>query len=184
MSRSHSRWLAAFVVFVLALLAILDQSLKSIWVTRPVAEIGQMIEITGGDAAPYYRLRAGADTHYTRWRNPDAVTRVRINALGMRGDEYNLERRPGVQRIVAIGDSMTFGIAVEAEEALPAQLEKLLRQRGHDVEVWNAGTPGHQMEDYLGTLRRILPLAQPDVVVLGLTGGDEVAPYPISNTLL
>src|SRR4030095_17176263 len=87
--------------------------------------------------------------------------------------------------IVAIGDSFTFGLAVEMEESYPWQLESMLKEHGRpDIEVWNAGTPGHQMLDYLGTLRYLLPLTKPDLVLLEITMGDDVRPFPISQTLI
>jgi len=45
-------------------------------------------------------------------------------------------------RIVAFGDSATSGWLVKREEAYPAQLQALLRKKGYDVSVTNAGLPG------------------------------------------
>jgi acyl-CoA thioesterase I len=45
-------------------------------------------------------------------------------------------------RIVALGDSLTAGYGLEAEDSFPAVLEAELRARGHDVEVVNAGVSG------------------------------------------
>jgi len=49
----------------------------------------------------------------------------------------------GSLRIVALGDSTTFGLGVEDEKTWPAVLETLLRARGIDVDVVNAGVPGY-----------------------------------------
>ncbi len=45
-------------------------------------------------------------------------------------------------RIVAFGDSLTAGFGLAAAEAFPAQLEKALKAKGHNVEVINAGVSG------------------------------------------
>jgi acyl-CoA thioesterase-1 len=44
--------------------------------------------------------------------------------------------------IVALGASNTYGRGVERAQAYPAQLEALLRARGRDVQVVNAGING------------------------------------------
>lgn len=61
--------------------------------------------------------------------NVDAETdrgRVRTNSFGMRDRERRLAAEPGTVRLAVLGDSFTFGFGVEAEEAYPAVLERLL----------------------------------------------------------
>lgn len=45
-------------------------------------------------------------------------------------------------RIVALGDSLTAGLRLPPAESFPAQLERALAARGHQVEVVNAGVSG------------------------------------------
>jgi acyl-CoA thioesterase-1 len=45
-------------------------------------------------------------------------------------------------RIVAVGASNTYGRGVGASHAWPARLEALLRARGYDVQIVNAGING------------------------------------------
>ena len=51
---------------------------------------------------------------------------------------------PGGQplRIVVLGDSLVAGFGIKPSEAFPAQLERALKERGHAVEVINAGVSG------------------------------------------
>ena len=77
--------------------------------------------------------------------NQDAVlersefrTRVVTNELGFREPRLPGPKPPGVQRIVALGDSFTQGYGVEEDEAYPRQLERRLE----GVEVINLGVPG------------------------------------------
>jgi lysophospholipase L1-like esterase len=91
---------------------------------------------------------------------------VHINTLGMRGDEL---RRDGSTRVLALGDSCTFGWNVEGSESYPAVLERLLNRRAGTTryQVLNAGVPGYTSYQGLVYLReRGLGLA-PAIVVLG-----------------
>ncbi|WP_439573980.1 arylesterase [Phreatobacter sp.] len=45
-------------------------------------------------------------------------------------------------RIVALGDSLTAGYQLTAQDAFPSRLQAALRARGHSVEVENAGVSG------------------------------------------
>jgi acyl-CoA thioesterase-1 len=73
--------------------------------------------------------------------------------------------------ILAVGDSLTEGSGVAAEDAYPAQLERALVAAGYPVTVVNAGVSG---ETSSGTLQRIdwLLQQQPDIVILTIGGND------------
>ena len=62
-----------------------------------------------------------------------------INSLGFRGPEVELEKPDGVTRILSLGESSAFGDGVQWNEAYAPVLERELRQRGQDVQVWNGG---------------------------------------------
>ena len=55
-------------------------------------------------------------------------------------------------RIVALGDSNTAGFGVFEPNKYPTQLQRALTERGHDVEVINAGISGDTTS---GALRRL-----------------------------
>ena len=57
----------------------------------------------------------------------------------------------GVFRILVVGDSLTYGEGVAAEDAYPALLDTAL---GPDVEVLNLGVSGAQSEDIAETVRQ------------------------------
>jgi lysophospholipase L1-like esterase len=65
---------------------------------------------------------------------------VRINSDGYRGPEIN--RGHGQFRILAIGDSCTFGTLLPPF-GYPRALERELRRRGVEAEVINAGVEGY-----------------------------------------
>jgi lysophospholipase L1-like esterase len=98
-------------------------------------------------------------------------TAFRTNALGLRGDEV---RDDGSVRILALGDSCTWGWRVKEEESFPAVLQqKLDAQFGpHRYQVINAGVPGFtslQGDRYLR--ERGLALS-PDIVIIAFGFND------------
>jgi len=72
-------------------------------------------------------------------------------------------------QIVAVGDSWTWGHAVPPEDAYPAQLERMLREAGRDVQVSNLGEPGATPLRSAQLLRVWLDQHPADLVVV-LTG--------------
>src|SRR5574341_1204733 len=67
--------------------------------------------------------------------------------------------------IVAMGDSLTVGFGVAAEESYPALLERKLKGSGYDYMVINAGINGEKSGEALGRINEILSL-HPDIVIL------------------
>jgi len=93
---------------------------------------------------------------------------ISINSLGFRGREIAREKG-NAYRIVALGESTTFGCTLGREDKpWPELLEQMIHQRlkpRRPVEVINAGVPGYSLEDNLYRLARdILPL-QPDMII-------------------
>ena len=121
-------------------------------------------EIVGLD----YEMKAGVR------REVDGLL-VETNSFGMRDDEPLRERGAGDVRIVAVGDSLTFGMKVTSSEAWPNALESRLnalapsddRPDGRHFEVLNMGVSGYSAhDDALVVRNKALPLA-PDLVVIG-----------------
>ncbi|MGE0706791.1 MAG: SGNH/GDSL hydrolase family protein [Planctomycetota bacterium] len=97
---------------------------------------------------------------------------VRINALGLRGPEQARARPADTLRVLALGDSVTFGYHVADEEAYPARLAALLRGRlGRPVEVLNGGCGHFSLPDERAYLERLLPL-DPQLCVLVVCSND------------
>lgn len=73
--------------------------------------------------------------------------------------------------IVALGDSITSGLGVAADEAYPALLEARLRRDGYAYRVINAGVSG---DTTAGGLRRVdwVLRARPEIVILALGAND------------
>jgi acyl-CoA thioesterase-1 len=74
--------------------------------------------------------------------------------------------------IVALGASNTFGKGVSRGQAYPAQLEALLRARGLNAHVINAGINGDTTGGMLARLDRVVPKGT-SVVILQPGGNDR-----------
>ncbi len=83
--------------------------------------------------------------------------------------------------IVALGDSITSGLGVAADEAYPALLEARLRRDGYAYRVVNAGVSG---DTTAGGLRRVdwVLRARPEIVILALGANDGLRGQPPQTT--
>ena len=108
------------------------------------------------------------------YRTPEFSFTANINRLGFRDREFALTKEAGT-RILVIGDSFTYGWGVGVEQSWPKVVEAGLRGRGYDVEVANLGQPGASPVVYAQTAARAIPLLKPDIVVVGVTLGDDLA---------
>ncbi|MGR9106723.1 MAG: SGNH/GDSL hydrolase family protein [Gammaproteobacteria bacterium] len=102
----------------------------------------------------------------------------RINSRGCRDREYSLEKPEGIFRILALGDSFTFGMGVEAEDTYPKQLEEILNGKGYPVEVINCAVVGYDMWQHKVALREKALVYHPDLVMLGIFVNDLMFSYP------
>src|SRR6266436_6690336 len=75
-------------------------------------------------------------------------------------------------RIVAIGASNTHGWYVGNQGAYPAQLEALLRAKGIDAQVTNAGVPFETTGMMLRRIDKNVPNGT-DIVILEPSGNDR-----------
>lgn len=76
-------------------------------------------------------------------------------------------------RIVAFGDSLTAGFGLPASEAFPQRLSEALKQRGHAVEVINAGVSGDTTAGGLARVDWAVPDGT-DAVIVELGANDAL----------
>ena len=110
-----------------------------------------------------------------------AGTPVRTNALGLRGADVPDDGR----RILAIGDSCTWGYQVREDESYPAVLGRLVDQRpGTDrYRVLNAGTPGYTSHHGLVYLRERGLGLHPSLVLIGFEWNDGLRMGDVARRL-
>ncbi|HVS03164.1 MAG TPA: arylesterase, partial [Thermoanaerobaculia bacterium] len=82
--------------------------------------------------------------------------------------------------MVFLGDSLTAGLGLAAEQAFPARLERLLGERGRPIDAVNAGVSG---DTTAGGLRRVpwLLRQEPDLLVVELGANDALRGQPIAG---
>jgi acyl-CoA thioesterase-1 len=88
-------------------------------------------------------------------------------------------------RIVAFGDSNTYGMNMSREQSYPAQLEAMLKAKGYDVTVVNAGIPGDTTAGALARVNSAVPAGtQIAIVTLGVNDARKgVSPASIEQNL-
>lgn len=65
-----------------------------------------------------------------------------VNGDGLRDAQHTREAAPGTERVAFLGDSVTYGLYVEAWQAYPQELQAHLDRRGERLEVFNVAAPG------------------------------------------
>jgi hypothetical protein len=61
------------------------------------------------------------------------------NSRGLRDRDFPYEKPAGRLRILMLGDSLTVGWGVRAEDTFSKRIETMLRNRGLDLDVINTG---------------------------------------------
>jgi len=125
-------------------------SAASLLITLVALEIG--LRLFGYNPPPYWRqgtaLALGPslypDLRYEL--NPGASVRawdtdIKINSQGFRGPEPSSD--PATERVIVLGDSITFGNSLALEDTFPFQLQQRLVSQGRNLEVLNFGVSGY-----------------------------------------
>ncbi len=148
-------------VLVLLVLTLIDQYIGWRQGPRPVGDLR------------YYNW----DTN-TLWRLKPSISATvgshvyHTNSAGFRGEEeYSIPSSHDF-RILVLGDSRTYGMAVSDHETYSYRLQTELREMGLDVEVINAGTPGYTAVQCRAKLEQLLDY-RPDVAVFAVGYNDR-----------
>jgi hypothetical protein len=96
------------------------------------------------------------------------------NALGFNDEEFDVPKPTGRFRIMAVGDSSTFGLVPYPDSAM-ALLEARLRAvcRGSDLDVLNFGIGGTGVDDYRAIVTLGFATYAPDLVVVHFYAGND-----------
>ena len=134
--------------------------------SSPVASIYEPDALLGR------RLRPGATLAGSR-------RRLSVNRWGFRGPEIEKDKAAGTTRIAVVGDSTTFGLEAETNEAV--WVERMVDRLNADAkntqrfDAINAGVPGYTMDiSALHFSRDVAPLS-PDIVIINLLAADIAA---------
>ena len=98
---------------------------------------------------------------------------VKINSICLREHEIG-KKVSGEFRVLALGDSVAFGIGVRYEDTFPHQMELVLNEKHKELQfrVLNMGVIGYNTEQELIQLQRLGLGLQPDAVILMYSAND------------
>ena len=98
---------------------------------------------------------------------------VHINSIGIRDRELPRERG-AAYRVLAIGDSYTYGWGVNIEDTWMRLLEARMREEGHEIKILNLGKPGVGPPFYAELAEKAIPLLRPDLVLVCMLQGNDI----------
>ncbi|MDJ0846791.1 MAG: GDSL-type esterase/lipase family protein [Myxococcota bacterium] len=125
------------------------------------------------DPDTFFRLAPHLDLGRTA--NP-RIFDLRTDSRGLRSEEPAVPKPAGTLRVVAVGDSCTFGSGAPQASTYPAQLQtRLAGARPARFEVLNAGVPGFTSFQALRFLETEGFGLEPDAVVFA-SGVNDAAP--------
>ncbi|MCL5270934.1 MAG: SGNH/GDSL hydrolase family protein, partial [bacterium] len=120
------------------------------------------------DGPEVYRMRPGARGFNRLAEDSPTTWTYAINAQDFRGRTLS-SKRPGVRRIIFLGDSYAFGWGLsEGQPPFPAVVERILNSDAPTTraEVMNAAVPGYNTRQQCDLLADLIPRYRPDAVVL------------------
>jgi len=127
------------------------------------------------DSQPYLRRAGLSHVHLPGFRGRWDGTWYEINSRGWRGPPYEPGFGEGEYRVVALGDSCTFGKGVRESDSWPRRFERMLSEElgpGQRALVGNLGVNGYSSRNYLQAFREQAAAVRPHLVVLGYNLND------------
>jgi lysophospholipase L1-like esterase len=117
-----------------------------------------------------FRLKPNFDGRYP-W------TPLRTNAQGFRVSAS--QATPSQRTILFVGDSVTFGFGILAEDSYPTRFGERIGRPG---DIVNASVPGYNLEQVVRTIRRVVQEnGKPELIVYGLCLNDIGSAQGISR---
>ncbi|MEL7061608.1 MAG: GDSL-type esterase/lipase family protein [Acidobacteriota bacterium] len=124
-----------------------------------------------------FRLQPGHRGRISNLVEFDTIGRIDARGLRVADDPASpppSQRESDARRLLVVGDSFVFGWGVDAEDALPAQLEAILAAREDAASVENGGVPGYGLPDVADWFEVYgLDLA-PDVLIVCVFLGNDL----------
>ncbi len=159
------------IFFFLLLLEVLSRLLFS--------QLGMSSEIRVPDPVLHHSFIPGSKTVMN---SQEFKVEYRINKIGLRDKEVG-PKKPGVFRILVVGDSVVEGWGVELKESWVKQLEKKLNESFGEgkFEVINGGVASYSPFLYYLFLKKKGLELRPDLVIMMMDMGDPSDDYDYSR---
>ncbi len=164
---------------VRSLLKKLSLSLAALILGLSAAEIVARLAEPGPfsffDSHPYIRPPKADHVHKLNFAGRWDGTWYKTDSHGLRGEEFAPTFAPTEYRVLAVGDSCTFGKSVKESDAWPRQFERLLGSalpQGQRAMVANAGVNGYSARQYVRVIQGHADLVRPQLIVVGYNLND------------
>lgn len=95
--------------------------------------------------------------------------KIETNGAGISGGQAPNDY---TKTLVALGDSLTAGLGVDADQTYPAQLERKLTADGYSIKVINAGISGETSSGTLTRIHWVISSLKPDFILLVIGAND------------
>lgn len=105
---------------------------------------------------------------------------VKLGGFGTRENDNDIQG-PFEHTILVVGDSVTAGFEVENNQTFSAVLEKRLFSDGRKIRVVNSGVRGYGTDQAYLTMKRLIPVFKPDVVLYVYCWNDLTDNLAIKN---
>ena len=110
-------------------------------------------------------IYSGATQKHSQNKSSEYTENVDTNSLGYRDHEIG-KKDTKTYRIIAVGDSFTFGHGIESNsETYPKKLETYLNLSGKKVEVFNVAVRGYSPDQEYRQIVKKLLILQPDMII-------------------
>lgn len=131
--------------------------------------------IQGNNGDKYFKGLIFEPNSSAVYKSSEFEFEAKINSIGLRNDEISIDETDNF-RILCFGDSWTYGWGVNNNDAWPQKLELYLEARGFDkIEVINCGQPGQYTSTEVSYVEKIVPLLNPDLVLIGVLQLDDLS---------
>ena len=109
---------------------------------------------------------------------------MRTNSLGFRDRERTLARSFAAPRLIALGDSFTWGAGVNYDKVFLNLVEQGFQDIAPGTEMINLGLVGYQPEEYLSLLKSHGLAYQPNLVLMNFFVGNDFMPAQGSSVVV
>lgn len=123
---------------------------------------------------PFATKRTKYDTDPRGYFDEGCTIDHNFNSVGWRDEEHTIEKPDGIYRILALGDSYTFGQGVRRDDLCIERLERLLNAQAKEkrFETINAGISAYNTINERDLLQNKGLQYDPDMVILFFTPND------------
>jgi lysophospholipase L1-like esterase len=120
-----------------------------------------------------YTLKPNFNGFFTS--NSKEKIELNLNSKGLRDTEHIYEKSEKI-RILVLGDSVTLGAGVKAEESYIKQLETMLVENNYNLEVINTGVSGYELDQQYNFYKKEGYKYSPDILMIGIVLNDILQP--------